>query len=306
MAVYIAPTSATNVNESALTSTPISTQTPIPSTDIHLINHDYCETSDQLNFTFTINSTLVSGDLIVLAMGLISEGNYSRVVSITQNNVNWNFATSQLYDLGYSVEIWYGYVNANPSQTFAMTLHPNNGTVNPAGERVDSRIYIYVYSGLSTSNALDKIASATGIIYINTNQATATSTGITSVISNSPELAVGVILDNPFGTDQHNPTNNFTLYTTGSDRGGVSVVGLSKIITSNVIVTSETTVTSESRYVGAIATFKAIESTPTPTPQIPEFSIFVILLAFVIVTMILTIVCKIKYSKFNETEKYNF
>ena len=258
------------------TSTPTPTSSPIPtpsatprpttSTDtifrvsqgINGYARGITTSTSQKSLVTVLQQTPVSGNMLILTYGTYKGG---AITSVTQTGVTWTLQKATVAYGVMDIEIWAGVVGngASTSITVSWTYAASGGAV----------VDVCEYSGLLTSNFLDKTASASG------NSATL-ATGTTALTSQAEELFVGAIFTSNSIPNQGKATNGFTLldgvhYALGIDG---SLGYLEKI--SSVAETASSTVTASSTFWGGcIATFKAsssISPSPTPTPTLTPTS----------------------------------
>jgi hypothetical protein len=201
--------------------------------------------------TTTLALTPTTGNVLIATISLNSWGNSPTVTSIAETGVIWYYATSILINAAWDVEIWIGIVGATPSKTVTLSLsHSSAETITD----------IYEYSGMLTTDYLDKTASNPGGFSAQTD------TGTTVGTSQPNELWIGAIYAQ---NNQSNPTNGFTLY--DGVKGTWSGLGyLEKIVSAMGTANSGTTITAQSWF-GCIATFKgASEYSPKTRSTLPS------------------------------------
>lgn len=214
------------------------------------------------SLSMTLNSSPTNGNLLIAVIGTYAS--YAPLVSsISQSGVTWAQQKESHSDSVYGrrVEIWAGVVGASASANLTIYLGESH---SGAGSNADPVIAnICEYSGLETSNFLDRTASATGV---STRTLT---TGTTSPVytTNPNELWIGGIFnvcDRTNGDDITSPSNGFELLDgEGSVYGGQtkSLAYLEKKVTTLGAAWSGAyggTFTTYSGYAGCIATFKGI------------------------------------------------
>ena len=206
-------------------------------------------TSTSTSISVTMASTPTSGNVLIATIGTKSSSVIT-VSSVTQTGVTWSYVTSKTYSL-YTLdsEIWFGVVGSGASTSITVTLSgtAGNGAVADVCE----------YSGLATSDYLDKTASASG-------SSTSTSTGTTATTTQANELWLGAITVGGLSDPQSSPTNGFSMLD-GNAYFVTSLAYLEKIVSSTGTANSHTTLAGEGGYAGCIATFKAVQDTTPPT-----------------------------------------
>jgi len=201
------------------------------------------------NFTITMGSTPISGNVLILAIGIrCGTSLYITVSSISQTGVTWSLviqkkAVPSLYYM--DTEIWIGIVGTGAGTVITVTL---TGTLPTNGEAVAD---VCEYSGVLTVGYLDKTAT-------NSGANSTPDTGTTATTTQADELWIGST--SAEGADQTTPRNGFTLL------DGVQLCGfdeynseayLEKIVSATGTANSGTTCPYNTDWVGCIATFKA-------------------------------------------------
>jgi hypothetical protein len=195
------------------------------------------------SFKVTLTSTPISGDVIVLTFGdyYMLGSVVVKISSISQTGVTWaKVINSTFNDGGWGdSEIWFGVVGSGASKNVTLTL-----SGSPTSAVADA----CEYSGVATSNYVDKTA-------INSGDGTPSDTGTTATTTQANELWIGSIAV-ASDTTQSNPTNGFTLLD-GNYYGLVSEAYLEKIVPATGTADSGTTLDMNNAWAGCIATFKA-------------------------------------------------
>ncbi len=189
----------------------------------------------------TMGTSPTAGNLEIAAIATMCTTipPYATVSTITQTNVAWSQQTSSTNSAqNLNVEIWAGVVSSGAVANITITL---NKGVSFYGAVAD----ICEYSGLSTTNYLDRMQSTSG-------SGTATSTGTTSTTNSANELWIGAI--NVYDYTQTTPTNSFSLLD-GVLTSLVSLSFLERMPNAFGQAYSGTSITTSSAYAGTIATF---------------------------------------------------
>ncbi|MCL1977625.1 MAG: hypothetical protein FWG55_05960 [Candidatus Bathyarchaeota archaeon] len=219
-------------------------------TRVQTPKRNYAANSSTLNVT--LNNAPANGNVLVAVIGTFASTPPS-VSSIAQasGGVTWtrqNYSSdSALY--GRRVEIWTGIVAGTVSPTLTITLSAN---ADPVIANVAE------YSGLTTSNILDTMASSIGAY------TTTLTTGTTPTTSQADELWIGGIINviNPTsGAGITSPTNSFTLHDGSGYVGGLTVAlaYLDRIVSATGAAYTGATGASGatySAYAGCIVTLK--------------------------------------------------
>lgn len=197
------------------------------------------QTTTSSSISVTLDSAPVQSNLLIAVIGMRAAAGGEGVSSISQTGVTW---AQQVYrqnsnGTGY-VGIWAGVVGAGASTSVTVNL-------NKAADR-GAVANICEYSGLRTSDFLDKTATSYN------GPVTQTDTGTTATTTKAEELWIGGI-ETAWKT-QTNPTNGFMLFD-GQKYSQTAVAYLEKIVSSQGQANSGTTCDS-TYYVGCIATFK--------------------------------------------------
>jgi len=206
-------------------------------------------TSTSSSISVTMPFTPTINNMLVAAIDASSWAGFVSVSGISQEGVNWSQQVYSQYNDGASdylrAEIWVGKVTATcASQTLTVTLSgtPLEGAACDVCE----------YSGVATSNFLDKTQVSSGINSV-------PNTGTTATTTSNHELWVGAIVS--YETTQSAATNYFALLDGQQISGPTYWTGLSyleKIVYSTGQAYSAV---NNSTYlygwVGCIATFKA-------------------------------------------------
>jgi len=191
----------------------------------------------------TLDSTPISGDVLICTTA-IESGDSRTVSGISQTGVTWSYCKNKaVYNATwatyYDVEIWIGVVGSGASKTLTISYSGTQWAVFWATA--------LEYSGVATSNELDKTASNTGTDKY-------PDTGTTVATAQDGELWIGATLiqgPNAQGT----PTNGFTLYDY-YDVGGSGDLGTLQLMNAaQGTAHSSTTATSANPWVGCIVTF---------------------------------------------------
>ena len=250
-----------NSTNPTLTPTPTPTPTPTLTTTDTILRisqgtNGYARgittSTTQKSLVTTLQQTPKSDDVLILTFATYYGG---AITSVAQTGVTW---TLQKATVAYSVmdiEIWAGVVGNGASTSISVTWT----SAATGGAVVD----VCEYSGLLTSNFLDKTASGYG------NSATL-STGTTALTSQTNELFVGATFNSNSIQNQGNANNGFTVldgqhYALGIDG---SLAYLEKISSVAETASSSIATSSSTYWGGCIATFKASSLTPSsPTPS---------------------------------------
>jgi len=203
-------------------------------------------TSTTATISVTIASTPISGNVLVAGIAACKYGAYVTVNSITQTGVTWTKQISKSYKTYTYVttEIWFGVVGDGASTTVTIALSSDAGYGGIAD--------ICEYSGVATTDFLDKTATLGG--YTN-----APKTGTTATTTQADELWIGSIIATG---GQTTPINGFTLLD-GVVYQVVSEAYLEKIVSTTGTAGSGTSTSSSTDWAGCIATFKAAAAGPT-------------------------------------------
>ena len=218
-------------------------------------------------FTVTLNSAPANGNTL---MAIVStRGNTdSRMISISQTGATWTRAVQKTNTNGVTTEIWYA-----PNTTSAVTTVRINLAASLCAAAV-----VMEYSGILTTNPLDKTASATG----NNNSPL---TGTTTTTTQANELWIGGVgFMNSNYNIQGNPANYFTNITSANSNSGsgswwwwtptpdndAKVYAFEKIVTSTGQASTGGTLSNSTNWSGAIATF--IKQPPPQPPTITSFT----------------------------------
>ena len=196
----------------------------------------------------TISCSLApqNGDALIAIVGTRGTAD-NRVSSITQTGAVWTRAIQVSTSSGATTEIWYALNISGATASITITLAAS----------MKASAIIAEYSGIATSNALDKVATSTG-------RSATPRTGITTMTSQSDELWIGAL--NATGTATYSaPSNNFILIGNALSTGGGAATKnsaeyLEKIISANGTATTTATLSLNATWSGAIATFKAATS----------------------------------------------
>lgn len=198
-----------------------------------------CSNSNSNSLNCSIASTTNNNTLVAVigTRGVTA----NRVTSINQTGAVWVKATQAVNENGNTTEIWY---------TTSLSSASTNITINLA-EQLNASAIITQYSGILTTNALDKTANSTG----SSNTA---NTGTTTQTSQSNQLWVGGLTVNDIGAFG-NPNNDFTKIAESASTGGLNntrnnTTYLEKIVTSTGIANTSASISSNN-WSGAIATF---------------------------------------------------
>jgi hypothetical protein len=207
-------------------------------------------TSVTSTISVTLASTPTSGNVLVAVIGFFASASRS-VSSISETSVSWTMQVRKEYNL-YGVyaemEIWFGVVSAGASTSITVTL---SGAAT-FGATAD----VCEYSGVVTTNFLDKTASTSG------NNAYP-KTGTTATTTQADELWIGgTVL---YGYAQTTPTNGFALLD-GVLSNYESTGYLEKIVSATGTANSQTT-GSIQQWAGCIATFFAAAPPPPPAEE---------------------------------------
>ena len=215
----------------------------IPATDITRVQGNVRGTTTSNSISITLGSTPINGNVLVATIATYGSS-LVIVNSINQTGVTWTSQISQTRSI-MGGEIWFGVVGSGASTSITINLSgtANNGAVADICE----------YSGIATSNFLDKTATGSGT-------GTFTSTGSTATTTQANELWIGITFSDT--TTQSSPTNGFTLLD-GALYSGATNAYLEKIVSSTGSAYSGTTIVSH-MWGGCIATFKAfVNAAPT-------------------------------------------
>jgi predicted esterase len=208
--------------------------TPTPVKKITRVQGNTKGTSTSNTISVTMSSTPTSGNVLIATIAIYDK----TVSSISQTGVSWTKQISSQYSSSYLVsEIWLGVIGSGASKSITITLSGNSYSCADVCE----------YSGIATSNFLDKTATAKGTT-------TATNTGTTATTTQADELLIGCIM--AASVAQSSPTNSFTLLD-GASTGYLSNAYLERIVSSTGAYSSGTTATNNDGWSSCIATFKA-------------------------------------------------
>ena len=211
-------------------------------------------TGSATSISVTMNSTPINGNVLIAVIGTGKIGGpYITVTSIIENGVSWNKQVQKSYvwhentEDWEDIEIWLGIVGSGASTSIVIQL---SSSISGMG----AIAYIGEYTGIDTSDPLDKTASDTGYTPFNGDPGQ-TCTGVTSVTSKADELWIGGIACGCMSIyyNQTDPTNGFSLTT--SNYYTESVAYLEKIVSATGQAYTKTTI-SYADWVGCIATFK--------------------------------------------------
>jgi len=192
-------------------------------------------TTTSNSISVTMGSAPTSGNVVIAAIGIYASSLLD-VNSITQTGVTWSQVVTGASGAA-RCSIWIGIVGSDAGTGITVNL---SGTAN-GGAVCD----VCEYSGIPTTNYLDKTATASGV-------GASTSTGTTGTTTQADELWIGAI-SAFFG--QSSPTNGFTLL--DGAKTDISVAFLEKIVSATGTANSGTTQAGDGFYRGCIATFKA-------------------------------------------------
>ena len=208
-------------------------------------------------FTVTLGSPPTSGNTLFLTYASSGQPTNPTISSVSQTGVTWTKAVSE--DGLVNVEIWYGKIGANAGNTATITI------AGSSTSDIGNVAHICEWTKVATINPLDKTA-------VNTGQGNTGETGTTAVTSQSNELFVGAIgtarqHTAAALTDQHSPTNSYTLSNGIITTSGqyTSLAELIKVSTTTETASSGTSFGS-TYWAGCIATFKTEVTSLTPTP----------------------------------------
>jgi hypothetical protein len=198
-------------------------------------------TSTTSTISVTLVSTPISGNVLVAVVGFFCSASRS-VSSISETGVSWTGQIRKeynLYGVYAEIEIWFGVVSAGASTSITVTL---TGAATYGGTAD-----VCEYSGVETTNFLDKTASAQG-----NNKYP--KTGTTATTTQADELWIGgTVL---YSYAQTTPTNDFALLD-GALYQYESTAYLEKIVSATGTANSQTTGGGIQQWAGCIATFKA-------------------------------------------------
>jgi len=191
----------------------------------------------------TLTNTPVSGDILICTTGIAS-GDSEAVSGISQTGVTWSYCKNKaVYNAEwatyYDVEVWIGIVGAGASKTLTISYSGTQWAVFWATA--------LEYSGVATSNELDKTASNAG-----TNKYP--DTGTTDTTSQAGELWIGATFIQG-SNSQKTPTGGFTLYDYYDPYGSGNLGTLELMNAAQGTANSSTTAYSANPWVGCIATF---------------------------------------------------
>jgi hypothetical protein len=196
------------------------------------------------SFNVILSNTPTSGDVLVCTFGDTIATGFDTISSIADANgkTTWTKQVGNTYHgvYYYDSEIWYGTVDsASASKTITITL------VSAITATYAAEAYVSEYSGMATSDFLDKTAS-------NQGTGSTTDSGMTANTTQADELWLASIVGS---APQSSPTNGFTLahYTgTACDLGNFI-----KTVSATGIANTGATIGGvyEHDYVGCIATF---------------------------------------------------
>ena len=147
----------------------------------------------QKSLVTVLQQTPIKGDILILTYGTYNGG---PITSVTQTGVTWNLQKATVAYGVMDIEIWAGVVSNGASTSISVTWT----SAASGGAVVD----VCEYSGLLTTNLLDKTASASG------NSPTH-ATGTTALTSQAQELFVGATFTSNSIPNQGKPTNGYTL-----------------------------------------------------------------------------------------------
>jgi hypothetical protein len=208
---------------------------------ITLVQGPYRGTGSRTDtITATFGATPTNGNLLIAVVACATG---SIVTSgVAETNATWTKAVNSSYGT-QDISIWYSYVTASNFGT-AVTA-----TIDTFGGGLGV-INIFEYSGLVTSNVLDKTATQS------IQKTTSPVTGTTATTSQTVELCIGGLCGSG-ATTVSTPINSFTLYD-GVDYASVNNTSLAYIASATGTYSSGGTSFSNINFVGAIATFKGI------------------------------------------------
>ena len=211
--------------------------------------------SSASSITFTLTNAPTNGNLLIATIGIMEEATAPTISSISQTGVTWTqqaIAPLTGYNHQYGA-IWAGVVGSGASKSGTVTL---SGALSSGTCVVD----VCEWSGLTTSNFLDKTASAS-----NANAVATSSTGTTSTTTQNYELCVGLTTACWFS--QSSPINGFTLLDGNLETSGdaISTAYLYLIAGTTGTYGSGTTISGSTSWTGCIATFKATSTNPYPS-----------------------------------------
>jgi len=198
------------------------------------------------SFNVTLSNTPTSGDILICTFGDTNATGFDTISGVAEANgkTTWIKQVGNTYQgvYYYDSEIWYGTVNsAGASKTITITL------VSAITATYAAEAYVSEYSGMATSDFLDKTAS---------NQGTwsTTDSGTTATTTQANELWIASIVAS---APQSSPTKGFTLrhYTgTACDLGNFN-----RTVSATGIANTGATMGGiyEHDYAGCIATFFA-------------------------------------------------
>ncbi len=156
--------------------------------------------SSGISFNVVLPRSPTSGDVLICTFGSTDPNGTVSVSSIADANgqTTWTREVWNIYHEAYDFdcEIWCGRVNsAGASKTITITLSNADPLMYASGS------YVSEYSGLASSNPLDKTATNEGI-------GSSSDSGTTMITTQADELWIAAIVGS---APQSNPTNGFTL-----------------------------------------------------------------------------------------------
>jgi len=199
------------------------------------------------SITSTLTGSLIStptvGNLLIAGIGLSDTITLRTISSVSQVGVTWKCISANSRGTVAHGEIWAGEIGAGAAKTMYITSSaaPNGGGI----------VDICEYSGLLTSNYVDKSGSASG-------SGTTAVTGTTATTTQANELWIGLCHNNGWTlAAMSTPTNGFILLD-GVSFIASSALGYLEAITGSVgAASSGVTTANSTSWCGCIATFFA-------------------------------------------------
>lgn len=208
------------------------------------------------------------GNVVIAVIVIVDEVATDRITYITQTGVNWTTIVNMTATQGFqrTFFVWSGIVGEGAGTNVAFGL--KTSTIAAFGA-------LFEYSGLNTTNLVDRTASQHGLTYFGAWNHTG-STGATATTTYPDELWFGVIYTratNAAQVEQTDPTNdfiqinNYAQYLEPNMYAGLAAYH--NFVTEQGIAGTNVTipyVLDTAAFSGAIITFRALEESPPPTP----------------------------------------
>jgi hypothetical protein len=199
------------------------------------------------SITATLDYTPTEGNVLIAVVGAGSTGAYAQeVTSISQTGVTWTKQVADDNNHNIASEIWLGVVGSGASETLTVNLYTN---IVPGSMGI---VDVCEYTGIATTNYLDKTASQNG------GPSDVHYTGTTNTTTQADELWIGGIFVSS-NYDQTSPSNGFTLLDGAANYPYGSNLGyFEKIVSSTGTAVTSSHTFNDAYYYGCIATFKAV------------------------------------------------